>query len=179
MVCLASVRSSDNHLMIISKETPQPSITKISFKITYLKFDWNLPGDNELTSTQNVGFIYSKGPQLNFLFIPPMPSYFTSITFMQDMLGGVVIRSAKLYENCVAQENHTSPMNVVDMGKVVMAMCWTFWTCHNNKFSGCCRQQLHKQNYCGPVGLYMNMIIFCFSKISVWLTHIKSHWLWN
>ena len=29
---------------------PQPQITEISFKITYLKFRSNLPGANELTN---------------------------------------------------------------------------------------------------------------------------------
>ena len=31
-----------------SRKIPQTSITEISFKITYLKFNLNLPGDNEL-----------------------------------------------------------------------------------------------------------------------------------
>ena len=67
-VDLSSVRSSDNYLRANSQKTPQPSITKISLKITYryLRFHSNLtrgqwvkwciyyisqltsPGDNEL-----------------------------------------------------------------------------------------------------------------------------------
>ena len=39
---------SDNHLMAISQEIPQASITEISLKITYLKLHSNLPGANEL-----------------------------------------------------------------------------------------------------------------------------------
>ena len=38
------------HLRAISQELPYPSITKISLKIIYLKFNWNLPGANELKS---------------------------------------------------------------------------------------------------------------------------------
>ena len=47
-VDLSWVRSSGLHLRAILQETPQPSVTKISLKITYLKFCSNLPGANEL-----------------------------------------------------------------------------------------------------------------------------------
>ena len=47
-VDLSSVRFSDNHLRAISQEIPQSSITEISLKITYLDFNSNLPGVNEL-----------------------------------------------------------------------------------------------------------------------------------
>ena len=47
-VDLSLVRSSDIDLMAISQGAPQPSITKIRLKITYLKFLSNLPGANEL-----------------------------------------------------------------------------------------------------------------------------------
>ena len=40
--------SSDIHLRSISQEIPQPSITKICLKITYLNFHSNSPGVNEL-----------------------------------------------------------------------------------------------------------------------------------
>ena len=36
------------HLRTISQEIPQPSTTRISLKIIYLKFNLNLPGANEL-----------------------------------------------------------------------------------------------------------------------------------
>ena len=39
---------SDIHIRAISQEMPQPSITKICFKITCLKFYSNFPGANEL-----------------------------------------------------------------------------------------------------------------------------------
>ena len=39
------------HLRVISQEIPQPSITKTSLKIVYLKFHSNLPGANELKSS--------------------------------------------------------------------------------------------------------------------------------
>ena len=45
---LSSVRSSDIHLRTISQGIPRPTITKISFKIIYLKLHSNLPGTNEL-----------------------------------------------------------------------------------------------------------------------------------
>ena len=44
----SSVKSSEIHLRAISHKIPQPLITKISMKITYLKFLSNLPGANEL-----------------------------------------------------------------------------------------------------------------------------------
>ena len=42
-------RFSDFHLREISQEILNPSITKIIFKITYLKFHLNFPGTNELS----------------------------------------------------------------------------------------------------------------------------------
>ena len=44
----SSVKSSDIHTRAISQEMPQPLITKICLKITYLKFHSNFPGNNEL-----------------------------------------------------------------------------------------------------------------------------------
>ena len=43
--------TSDVHLRAISLEISQPSVTKISFKIIFLRFYWNLPGANELMET--------------------------------------------------------------------------------------------------------------------------------
>ena len=43
----SSVKCSDIHIRAISQETPQPSITEICLKITYLKFHSNFPGANE------------------------------------------------------------------------------------------------------------------------------------
>ena len=48
-VALSSVRSSNIHLRTISKEIPEPSITKISLQISYLKFPSNFPRANGLT----------------------------------------------------------------------------------------------------------------------------------
>ena len=47
-VDLPSARSIGIHLSTILQEILQLSITKISWKITFLKFLWNLPGANEL-----------------------------------------------------------------------------------------------------------------------------------
>ena len=44
-----SLRSCDVHLRAISLEMSQPSTSKISLKIIFLRFYWNLPGANELT----------------------------------------------------------------------------------------------------------------------------------
>ena len=55
-VDLWSLRSSDVHLRAISLEISQPSVTKISLKIIFLRFYWNLPGTNELTL--RVPFLY-------------------------------------------------------------------------------------------------------------------------
>ena len=47
----SSVKSTDIHIRAISLEMPQPAITKICLKFTYLKFDLNFPGANELMMT--------------------------------------------------------------------------------------------------------------------------------
>ena len=47
-VDLSSLWSSDVHLRAISLEISQPSVTKISLKIIFLRLYWNLPGTNEL-----------------------------------------------------------------------------------------------------------------------------------
>ena len=47
-VDLPSVRSIGIHSSTILQEILQASITKISWKITFLKFLWTLPGANEL-----------------------------------------------------------------------------------------------------------------------------------
>ena len=48
-VDISPVRCSGMHLRAISQEILQPWITKISLRITYLKFNSNLPGASELT----------------------------------------------------------------------------------------------------------------------------------
>ena len=42
---------SDIHIRAISQEMPQPSVTKICLKITYLNLHLNFPGANELTAS--------------------------------------------------------------------------------------------------------------------------------
>ena len=42
------MKSNDIHIRAISQEMPQPWITKISLKVTCLKFNSNYPGANEL-----------------------------------------------------------------------------------------------------------------------------------
>ena len=42
------LKVSDVHLRVISFEISQPSVTKIGFKIIFLRFYWNVPGANEL-----------------------------------------------------------------------------------------------------------------------------------
>ena len=41
---------SPSHIREISQEMPQPLITKMCLKITYLNFHSNLPGANELSN---------------------------------------------------------------------------------------------------------------------------------
>ena len=52
-------QSSDIRFKIISLVIPQPSITKISLKITYLKLHSNLPGVNELMTVLTHGCVLS------------------------------------------------------------------------------------------------------------------------
>ena len=49
--------------MAISQEMPQPSITKIRLKITYLKFYWNSPGANELMGCPQNNHMIHNGVQ--------------------------------------------------------------------------------------------------------------------
>ena len=53
-VDLSLVKSSDIRLMATSLEIPQPSITKCSLKITYLKSQSNLQGANELNVSSQI-----------------------------------------------------------------------------------------------------------------------------
>ena len=48
-VNLSSLWSIDVHLRAVSVEISQPSVTKISLNIIFLRFYWNLPGVSELT----------------------------------------------------------------------------------------------------------------------------------
>ena len=58
-VDISSVMPTDIHLkVVIAPEIPQPPITKINFKITYLKFHLNLQEANELTHWDRVTHIY-------------------------------------------------------------------------------------------------------------------------
>ena len=60
-VDLSSVSSSGIHLRVILQEIPQPSVTEISMKITYLKFCSNLPGANELSPLMHDPYISGNG----------------------------------------------------------------------------------------------------------------------
>ena len=46
-------KSSDIHIRAISQEMPQPSVIEIRLKITYLKFNSNFLGANELYEIQH------------------------------------------------------------------------------------------------------------------------------
>ena len=48
------LKSSDIHSRAMSQEMPQPSITKIHLKITYLEFHSNFPRANELTQITRI-----------------------------------------------------------------------------------------------------------------------------
>ena len=48
------MKSSDIHVRSISEEMPQPPITEICLKITYVKFHSNFPGANELMQNYQV-----------------------------------------------------------------------------------------------------------------------------
>ena len=56
---LSSLRSSYVHLRAILLEISQQSVTKISLKIIFLRFYWNLPGANELTCIESKWYIYA------------------------------------------------------------------------------------------------------------------------
>ena len=50
----SSVKSTNIHIRAISQDMPQLSITKIPWKITYLKFLSYFPGANELALTPEI-----------------------------------------------------------------------------------------------------------------------------
>ena len=52
--------------MAIPQEMPQPSVTEILLKITYLKFDSNFPGANELK-----WYTLAPGQAVQYWIIPP------------------------------------------------------------------------------------------------------------
>ena len=52
----SSVKSSDIHIRAISQEMPQPSVTKICLKITFLKFHSNFPGGQWVFRTHPHGW---------------------------------------------------------------------------------------------------------------------------
>ena len=55
-VDLSSIRSHYVHLRAISLVISQPSVTKISLKIIFLRFYWNLPRANKLNwNLQHIG----------------------------------------------------------------------------------------------------------------------------
>ena len=47
-ILTSSVKSSDIHIRAISQVMPQPSVTEIRLKITFLKFHSKFPGAYEL-----------------------------------------------------------------------------------------------------------------------------------
>ena len=49
-----SVKSSDIHIRAISPEKPQPSVTEVRLTISYLKFNSNSPGANQLKSGETM-----------------------------------------------------------------------------------------------------------------------------
>ena len=48
------VKASDIHMRAVSQEIPQPSVTEISLKISYLKLNSNLPGASKLIPLTNI-----------------------------------------------------------------------------------------------------------------------------
>ena len=52
------MNSSCIQIRAISQEMPQPSVTEIRLKITYLKLNSNFPGANELNVVQNATFLW-------------------------------------------------------------------------------------------------------------------------
>ena len=50
-VDLSPIRSSDIHLRVITQEIPQPSISKISLEIEYIKFHSNPTGASKLNAS--------------------------------------------------------------------------------------------------------------------------------
>ena len=59
-VDLTSLMSSDVHLRAISLEISQPSVTKISLKVIFLRFYWSLTGANELILQVFISSSYRK-----------------------------------------------------------------------------------------------------------------------
>ena len=73
-VDLSPARCSGIHLSAILQEIPQPSVTEISSKITYLKLCSNLPGANELIepvmAKRNDAYIRHKASAICLKYYP-------------------------------------------------------------------------------------------------------------
>ena len=59
--------SVKSRIRAISQEMPQPSITELYLKITYIKFHSNLPGINELIHPSCILYHHPPPPPLTFL----------------------------------------------------------------------------------------------------------------
>ena len=91
-VDLSSVRSSGIHLSAILKEIPQPSVTEINLKITYLNFCSNLLGANELTTGRKIKSLVTTElllPQGHSALLPYSWSFMSA---GNDMITGVDIK---------------------------------------------------------------------------------------
>ena len=69
-VDVSPIRSSDIQLRAFSLQTPQPSITKISWQISFLKFHSNLPEANELTLNVRGPSILGLTRSISWLLMP-------------------------------------------------------------------------------------------------------------
>ena len=88
---LIIIVSNDAHLRAISLEMSQPSVTKISVKIIFLRFYWNLPGANEL----NDSILWHKPESSNPLTYHSPRIHFSHCYFMKTKFKLIYFMSSK------------------------------------------------------------------------------------
>ena len=112
-----------NHMRAISHEIPQQSVTKIRFKISYLKFHLNFPGANELTPLGNGAIWPSLSPctvinpiLLTYLYPWEMWQWFKSMILK--------VRGSSPRIGCEVAPRWTSQSLANEKSKLVQVMAW-------------------------------------------------------
>ena len=109
------MKSSDIHIRTISHEMPQPSITKICLKITYLKFHSNFPGANVLICSQHCGYWW---PRAEATVLSTHPCHFNCLwgehnfVMMTSSIGNIFRVTGHLYGEFTGERGiQRSPVN--------------------------------------------------------------------
>ena len=123
----SSLRSSDFHLRAILPEIHQPSITRFSTKITFLKFHSNLQGANELINQQHsVQPLCAVGSHTTFWLGYGMAVIMTALSSLVDLLRAVHLTVCNASGDNKTDAVMTCPCQCICMGDAVV------WVCHGD-----------------------------------------------